>query len=95
VDPLDVVVAVIGTGPEACEIARTRARAGHVVRLYASDARLLASALDRIRIAVESAFRAGQLSPDDRQRTLDGIVATTDLDEAVAGANVVIDARDG
>jgi 3-hydroxyacyl-CoA dehydrogenase len=95
VDALDVVVAVIGSGPEACEIARARARAGHAVRLYAPDARLLASALDRIRTAVEQAFRAGQLTPDDRQRTLDGIVATTDLDEAVAGASVVIDAREG
>ncbi len=42
---------------------------------------------------MQHALEVGRLSADERQRTLDGILATTDLDEAVRGAALVIDTQ--
>jgi 3-hydroxyacyl-CoA dehydrogenase len=89
-----LTVAVLGSSPQACEMARARAEAGHLVRLYAPQADALAGAMARIRAAVEGLCAGGQLTATDRQRTLDGILGTTDLEEAISGAAVVLDARD-
>lgn len=88
-----LTIAVLGHGPEACESARQRAHAGHLVRLYAPEPEALGAAIDRIRGSVERLLAEGALDPGGRQRTLDGIVGTTDLDEAVEGAAVVLDHR--
>lgn len=88
-----LTIAVLGAGPEACEAARERAHAGHLVRIYAPEARALEEAIGRIRGAVEALLVQGALDARARQRTLDGIVGTTDLDEAVEGAAVVLDHR--
>lgn len=89
-----LTVAVLGASEQACELARERAQAGHLVRLYAPGGDALAGAVQRIRATVDGLCGAGHLSRDDRQRTLDGILATTDLEEALAGAAVVLDARE-
>jgi 3-hydroxyacyl-CoA dehydrogenase len=88
-----LTIAVLGSGPAACEIARQRAQAGHVVRLYAPHADALTDAAARIRDSVDALLAAGDVTAADRQRTLDGIVWTTDLEEALTGAGVVVDAR--
>jgi glycerol-3-phosphate dehydrogenase len=81
-----ITVAVLGSGREACELARSRALVGHLVRVYAAieDA---SAAHARIHDAV------ALLSGEERQRLLDSIVVTSDLEEALEGAAVVIDAR--
>jgi 3-hydroxyacyl-CoA dehydrogenase len=89
-----LTIAVLGSGPQACELARARAQAGHLVRIYAPRADALAGAIERIRAAVDGLCVAGQLTGTERQRTLDGILGTTDLEEAIAGAAVVLDARE-
>jgi glycerol-3-phosphate dehydrogenase len=81
------VVAVLGAGPDACAEAVRHARAGDLVRLWAPDAETLAAAVERIRAAVAGSDRA------ERQRVLDGILATTDLDEATDGAATILDRR--
>lgn len=86
------LVAVLGTGEAACALARAAALAGCAVRLHAPDAGALEAAQARIRDAVEAARRAGALGPEDVQRTLDGILATDDLDEAVTHADLVVEA---
>jgi 3-hydroxyacyl-CoA dehydrogenase len=88
-----LTVAILGAGPEACEAACLRAHAGHLVRLYAPHADALAEAAARIRGVLERLLTDGALTAAERQRTLDGIVGTVDLDEALAGAAVVLDHR--
>lgn len=83
---LGITVAVLGSGPEACELARSRAQVGHLVRVYALAEDTIA-AHARIHEAVVL------MAPEERQRLLDSIVVTSDLEEALAGAAVVIDAR--
>jgi 3-hydroxybutyryl-CoA dehydrogenase len=85
-------IAVIGAGEEACAIARAAALAGCTVRLHADPAALDA-ALARIRGAVDDGLRAGLLGAADHQRALDGILATSDLDEAVTHADLIVDAE--
>ena len=81
-------VAVLGSGEQACEIARSRAHVGHDVRLWDPEDEALAGAVARIRAWADT------LPWEERQRTLDGILATTDLEEALSGAAVVIDTRE-
>ncbi|HET9596018.1 MAG TPA: 3-hydroxyacyl-CoA dehydrogenase NAD-binding domain-containing protein [Anaeromyxobacteraceae bacterium] len=85
-------VAIAGAGPEACLLARLAALGGCVVRLWHASPAVLDAAQERIRAAVEAGLAAGRLSRDDRQRALDGILATTDLVEAVTHADVVVEA---
>jgi hypothetical protein len=81
-----ITVAVLGSGAEACEFARSRAHVGHLVRLYAGSGGA-EEAEGRLRDAAEL------LPPDEGRRLLDAILVTTDLEEALTGAAVVIDAR--
>jgi 3-hydroxyacyl-CoA dehydrogenase len=86
-------IAILGAGPEACEAARLRAHSGHLVRIYAPEAEALSEAVARIRDLAGRLVTHGEASAEDRQRTLDGILATTDLAEALEGAAIVIDHR--
>ncbi len=85
------VVAVVGADEDACAVARAAALAGLAVRLYHPDPTALDEALGRIRGAVEAGVAAGSLSRADRQRALDGVLATSDLDEALTQADAVLD----
>ena len=89
-------IAVVGAGPEACRLARLAALSGLTVRLHHPDPGALAQAQERIRADVEAQLAAGAIGPADRQRALDGILATGDLDEAVTHADLVaeVDAPD-
>jgi 3-hydroxybutyryl-CoA dehydrogenase len=86
------LIAVAGVGDHGCRLARQAALAGLSVRLYDADASALERAQERIRRDVEVALAAGALSPVDKQRALDGIFATSDLDEAVTHADLVAEA---
>ncbi len=85
-------VAVIGAGAMGHGIAQVAALAGFAVRLCDDRQEALDRAIARIRGGVERAIEKGRLSAEDRQRTLDGILATTDLEEAVTNADLVIEA---
>ncbi len=82
-------IAVMGAGEEACGLARAAALAGCAVRLHDDDPAALDAALARIRDGIDVDLRAGLLTAGDKQRTLDGILATSDLDEAVTHADLV------
>jgi 3-hydroxyacyl-CoA dehydrogenase len=85
-------LAIAGTGEDACALARLAALAGCTVRLCDPDPAALEGAQERIRAAVEAGLLAGLLGPADKQRALDGILATCDLDEAVTHADLVVEA---
>jgi 3-hydroxyacyl-CoA dehydrogenase len=85
-------VAVVGAGDTGSGIARMAALAGLHVRLYDPSEDALARALELIRQGVRRAVERGRLSPPDGQRILDGLLATTDFDEAVTHADFVVDA---
>ena len=85
-------VAVIGAGDLGNGVARLAALGGLHVRLYDRSADSLRRAVEHIRQGVLEAISRGRLSPADRQSILDGVLATADLEEAVAGANLVVDA---
>jgi len=85
------VIAVVGSGEDACHLARAAALAGCTVRLHDPDVDSLRKAQDLIRGAIASAFAEGRLTAADRQRVLDGILPTPDLDEALTHADLVVE----
>ncbi len=85
------VVAVLGAGEEGCLLAQRAALAGCAVRLYDPDPAALRRAQERIRAAIEQGLAAGRLRPEDKQRALDGILVTIDLEEAVTHGDLVIE----
>lgn len=90
---LDVqTVAVIGAGDVGTGVARLAALRGLHVRLYDRSADSLRRAVEFIRQAVHDATAGGRLSARERQDILDGVLATTDLEEAVTGVDLVVDA---
>jgi 3-hydroxybutyryl-CoA dehydrogenase len=90
---LDVqTVAVIGAGDVGTGVARLAALRGLHVRLYDRSADSLRRAVEYIRQAVHDATAGGRLSARERQDILDGVLATTDLEEAVTGVDLVVDA---
>jgi len=86
------VVAVLGSGEEGSLLAQQAALAGCAVRLYDPDPAALLRAQERIRASIDQSLAAGQLRPQDKQRALDGILATADLEEAVTHGDLVIEA---
>jgi len=85
-------MAVLGAGDTGNGVARAAALAGLHVRLYDPSPDALRRAISTFRHGVQGAIARGRLSARDRQDILDGVLATTDLDEAVTDADLVIDA---
>ncbi|HZZ84786.1 MAG TPA: 3-hydroxyacyl-CoA dehydrogenase family protein [Anaeromyxobacteraceae bacterium] len=85
-------IAVIGAGTMGHGIAQVASLAGFSVRLCDERQEALDGAIARIRDDVERAIEKGRATTQDRQRTLDGILVTTDLEEAVTSADLVIEA---
>ncbi|BDG10812.1 3-hydroxyacyl-CoA dehydrogenase family protein [Anaeromyxobacter paludicola] len=85
-------VAVIGAGTMGHGIAQVASLAGFSVRLCDERQEALDGAVARIRDGVERALEKGRLTPAEKQRTLDGILVTTDLEEAVTSADLVVEA---
>ncbi len=86
-------VAVLGAteGGTACAV--LAALAGCAVRLHAPEGAIAGP--DAVRRRVELAVAQGALTRTERQTILDGILFTTDLDEALTSADLVIDAGAG
>jgi 3-hydroxybutyryl-CoA dehydrogenase len=86
------VIAVLGAEEEGCRLALRAALASCAVRLYDPDPAVLRRAQERIRASIEQGVAAGRLRPEDKQRALDGILATADLEEAVTHGDLIVEA---
>lgn len=87
-------VTVVGNGDPARSLALLSALAGCAVRALAADRAQLPAAQDRFRHGVDLALAAGALTRTERQRVLDGVLFTADLEEAATGADLAADAVD-
>jgi 3-hydroxybutyryl-CoA dehydrogenase len=85
-------VAIMGVTETGTACAVLASLAGCAVRLHADDVAALGPAFEAVRRRVELGIAAGTLTRGERQRILDGVLFTADLDEAVTGADLVVDA---
>jgi 3-hydroxyacyl-CoA dehydrogenase len=84
-------VAVLGATERGNACALLAALAGCAVRVH-DPSHLLAAASDEVRRMAELAFALGALTRTEVQRILDGVLFTAELDEALTGADLVVDA---
>lgn len=84
-------VAVLGAGTMGRGIAQVSAMAGHEVTLRDIEAEQVETGLDAIEETLQEGIDRGKVTADQREKTLDRIEGTTDLDD-VAGAELVIEA---
>jgi 3-hydroxyacyl-CoA dehydrogenase len=87
-------VAVVGATETGSTCALLAALAGCAVRLFDPSEAALDHAFSRIRRRVELALASGVITRSERQRTLDDLLFTPDLDEALTGADLTVDAAD-
>ena len=85
-------VAVVGAGAMGHGIAQAAAMAGHAVALHDAAPGPLDAATARIAANLDKGVRLGKVDASLRDATLDRVAAVPDLDEAVAGADLVIEA---
>jgi 3-hydroxybutyryl-CoA dehydrogenase len=89
-------VAVLGATETGTTCAVLAALAGCAVRVYDASDATLERAFEAVRLRVELAFAAGVITRTERQRTLDGVLFTPDLEEALIGADLAVEStRDG
>jgi len=84
-------LAILGAGDAGIAVARLAALAGLHVRLWDPSEAALHGALLLVRQLLERAVQDGEVPPNHRQTILDGVLATTDLEEAVLGADAVLE----
>jgi 3-hydroxyacyl-CoA dehydrogenase len=87
-------VAVLGGSEGGAACAVLAALAGCAVRLHAAEGALSASCA-AMRRRVDLALAQGAITPTERQRILDGVLFTSDLDLALTGADLAVDAGAG
>ena len=85
-------VAVMGASDAGASCAVLASLAGCAVRLHDPAAGALERAAAAVRRGVERALAGGAITAGERQRILDGILLTPDLEEAVTAADLVVDA---
>jgi 3-hydroxyacyl-CoA dehydrogenase len=85
-------VVVLGATEAGTACAVLAALAGCTVRLHDPDHASLDTASETVRQRVELAVAQGAFTATDRQRILDGVLFTPDLDEALTGADLAVDA---
>jgi 3-hydroxybutyryl-CoA dehydrogenase len=73
-------------------IAQVAAMAGHDVALRDVDGGVVRDGLASIEENLEGGVERGKVSPAERDAALDAITGTTDLDSAVGGADLVVEA---
>ena len=86
------VAAVLGSGTMGHGIAQVLAQCGIETRLYDVRAEFLAKARARIEGNLAKGVEKGKVSPEDREQTLARLSIHEDLDRAVQGVDVVIEA---
>lgn len=85
-------VAVLGAGTMGHGIALVCAREGHPTCLYDIDMHVVEKAMAKIRQALDKGVEKGKTTEAQRRTALDELWVTDDLGEAVAEADVVIEA---
>ena len=85
-------VAIIGAGVMGRGIAHAAAVGGFRVRLQDISSEALESAMQSIEKEMNKAVEKGELEEGERQKALGRIFTTEDLEEAVSGADLVIEA---
>ncbi len=85
-------VAVIGAGAMGAGIAQVCSQAGYQVAMRDIEQRFVDGGLRRIREPLMKRVDRGKMTQEDVDRILANIRGTVDLKEAVAGAQVVIEA---
>ncbi len=86
------VIAVIGVGTMGHGIAQVFALAGHRVRIFDEHPGALASAPGRIRANLDLLIERGMLSADAADEALARLVRAASVEEAVGGAELVVEA---
>jgi 3-hydroxyacyl-CoA dehydrogenase len=89
--PIDTV-AVVGATETGATCALLASLAGCAVRLVDPSEAALERAFEGVRRKIELAFASGVVTRTERQRTLDGLLFTPDLEEALTGADLAVDA---
>lgn len=85
-------VAVLGAGTMGHGIAQVCAQAGCDVRLHDVDEGAVRAGLERIRSNLDKGIERGKVSESDRDETLGRVSTVTDIAEASARADLVIEA---
>ncbi|MFB6131864.1 MAG: 3-hydroxyacyl-CoA dehydrogenase family protein [Halanaeroarchaeum sp.] len=85
-------VAVLGAGSMGHGIAQVSAQAGHDVILRDVDSSIVDDGLEGIRSNLQGAVDRDIITAEEMDATLNRITGTTDLGEAVADADMVIEA---
>lgn len=85
-------VAVLGATEEGAACAVLAALAGCAVRLHDGAPGALDAASETLRRRVEVALASGAITRSERQRILDGLLITSDLEQALTGADLAVDA---
>jgi 3-hydroxybutyryl-CoA dehydrogenase len=85
-------VAVIGAGTMGHGIAQVCAMAGMEVRLFDLEDSALQNGLDKVHANLDKGVDRGKVAPENRDAALQRLAGTTDLDVAVDGADLVIEA---
>ena len=85
-------VAVIGAGTMGHGIAQVCAMVGMEVRMFDVADEALQHGLDRVHANLDKGVDRGKVSPESRDSTLQRLAGTTDLEVAVDGADLVIEA---
>ncbi len=89
--PIDTV-AVLGATEAGTACAVLASLAGCAVRVFDLSNIALDRAFDAVRRRVELALAGGAITRTERQRILDGVIFTSDLDGALTGADLAVDA---
>lgn len=85
-------VTVIGAGTMGHGIAQVAAAAGCQVRLYDVRAELVEAGLAKVRANLDAGVAKGKVSEEQRSRTLANLSGPAELEAAVAGADLVVEA---
>jgi 3-hydroxybutyryl-CoA dehydrogenase len=88
---MEGTLCVVGAGAMGCQIAHQAALHGMPVRLYSRSRDRLDGALRDGEGLLRKRVDKGKLSAEDCDATVDRVVSTTDLEEAVAGAALIIE----
>ncbi|NHN40241.1 3-hydroxyacyl-CoA dehydrogenase family protein [Halorubellus sp. JP-L1] len=85
-------ISVLGAGTMGHGIAQVSAMAGHDVTMRDIESGILEDGLDAIEANLQGGVDRGKVTADEKTAALDRIDTTTDLDSAVAGADLVVEA---
>ncbi len=85
-------IGVLGAGTMGHGIAQVAAQTGAEVALFDVDGAALEKAQARVRKNLDGGIQRGKLSEADRDATLSRLSMSTDLAEAVQGADLVVEA---